>query len=80
MVWFGVSYYSRGSINKCKLKVINPPSWERRLTTHAPKRKAPVIEIILKNRIYPPLTPYDNMPHEVPKRKLDEIQTLTVIT
>lgn len=76
----GVSYYSRGSKNKCKLKVINGPIWEWKLTTHAPKCKASAIEIILKNIIYPLLTPYDIMPHEAHERKLDEIQTLNVIT
>lgn len=75
-----IRYYSRGSVNKCKLKIINRPIWEQRLATHVSECKAPAIEIILENRIYPPLTPYNILPHEAHERKLDEIQAINVIT
>lgn len=37
-----------------KLKVINGPIWKWKLTTHAPKCKAPVTETTEKYNISPP--------------------------
>lgn len=79
MLRLRISYYSRGSVKKCKLKIINRSIWEWELPVPAPKYKAPAIGNNFKEWNVSPLTPYNIMPQETHERKLDKIQAVNVI-